>query len=541
MQAQQFDWLSELNQTITHSLVTTFGLDLVLFKDKVGGNVDTIHNVRQGVWATQTERLAYENRDNYDSYAYHRDQSFIEKGRQDKALKKSGKLFDVYRQKIMSPQEKHHVDHIVSAKEIHDDPGRLLAESDGVKLANRSKNLQSTLDKINLRKNKNPVNVFLNDSLPNSVENLNKKICQTKTQLANLPKNASNKEVLELKRKLQHYQKEVGTLSSIDQKAMRKKDFEARNDINDQINQAYYGSSKFLRNTAEDALSQGIRMTERQMIGMVLAEIWFEFTEFLPRIVDRCKKNFKFSKFWEETKKAFLNVIERVKKRFKEFISKFKDNMLSGIFSSLSTTIINIFATTSKQLGKLLRESWTGIVQVIKLITFNPNKLSRGELTREVIRILMATVSTILGVMLYQHLITLLSAVPYGDLIASFLSAFATGLLVLGTTYFIDHSSIMKKVWKYLDSLKSKYDNFLEHIKEINAELDRYVTELARIEFNLNTAELHALASALKASSNEYEKNIILKQETTRRNIKLPFEMGDKSSTIAWLKTKTKK
>ncbi|RKM22953.1 hypothetical protein D6D69_05560 [Moraxella catarrhalis] len=347
--------------------------------------------------------------------------------------------------------------------------------------------------------------------------------------------------MLELKRKLQHYQKEVGTLSSIDQKAMRKKDFEARNDINDQINQAYYGSSKFLRSTAEDALSQGIRMTERQMIGMVLAEIWFEFTEFLPRIVDRCKKNFKFSKFWEETKKAFLNVIERVKKRFKEFISKFKDNMLSGIFSSLSTTIINIFATTSKQLGKLLRESWTGIVQVVKLITFNPNKLSWGELTREVIRILMATVSTILGVMLYQHLITLLSAVPYGDLIASFLSAFATGLLVLGTTYFIDHSSIMKKVWEYLDSLKSKYDNFLEHIKEINAELDRYVTELARIEFNLNTAELHALASALKASSNEYEKNIILKQETTRRNIKLPFEMGDKSSTIAWLKTKTKK
>lgn len=67
------------------------------------------------------------------------------------------------------------------------------------------------------------------------------------------------------------------------------------------------------------------------------------------------------------------------KKRFKEFISKFKDNMLSGIFSSLSTTIINIFATTSKQLGKLLRESWTGIVQVVKLITFNPNKLSWGD------------------------------------------------------------------------------------------------------------------------------------------------------------------
>lgn len=65
MSSKTFDWSGEINQVITKSLVTTFGLDFLLFEDKKGGDVDTIQNVRQGIWATETEKTKYENKGDY--------------------------------------------------------------------------------------------------------------------------------------------------------------------------------------------------------------------------------------------------------------------------------------------------------------------------------------------------------------------------------------------------------------------------------------------------------------------------------------------
>ncbi|WEI18742.1 hypothetical protein PY247_00520 [Acinetobacter proteolyticus] len=97
MVAQAFDWSEEINKVVTKSLVTTFGLDFLLLEDKKGGDVDTIHNVRQGIWATEQEMQNYECRGKYDSEAYHRHANYIETNRINKELQKSGELKDAYR------------------------------------------------------------------------------------------------------------------------------------------------------------------------------------------------------------------------------------------------------------------------------------------------------------------------------------------------------------------------------------------------------------------------------------------------------------
>jgi hypothetical protein len=73
----EYDWLGEVGKSVTHSLVTTFGLDFLLLEDKKGGDVDTIHNVRKGIWATDIEKEKYENREKYDSDSYHKDKNYI--------------------------------------------------------------------------------------------------------------------------------------------------------------------------------------------------------------------------------------------------------------------------------------------------------------------------------------------------------------------------------------------------------------------------------------------------------------------------------
>ncbi|WP_155761496.1 hypothetical protein [Helicobacter bilis] len=47
-----------------------FGLAAAVLDSKDGGNVNTTHNVRQGIYASDKERQRYEQRGDYDSKAY---------------------------------------------------------------------------------------------------------------------------------------------------------------------------------------------------------------------------------------------------------------------------------------------------------------------------------------------------------------------------------------------------------------------------------------------------------------------------------------
>ena len=97
---------------------------------------------------------------------------------------------------------------------------------------------------------------------------------------------------------------------------------------------------------------------------------------------------------------------------------------------------------------------------------------------------------------------------------------------------------MMKKLWDFLNSMKDKYEATLDFMKEANAEINRYATELARIEFNLDVNELQLLTDSLSLATSESDRSIILKNEVEKRNIELPFEMGNSESTKAWLQAK---
>ena len=43
--ATAYPWAAEIEKTIVQSLVTTFGLDFLLFQDKIGGDVDTDYEI----------------------------------------------------------------------------------------------------------------------------------------------------------------------------------------------------------------------------------------------------------------------------------------------------------------------------------------------------------------------------------------------------------------------------------------------------------------------------------------------------------------
>jgi len=142
----RFDRLiSDCKRDVINSIVTPFGIGhLVAAYDKTGGNVDTVHNVREGVYATEKEKRLYENRGEYNSDEYHKDPNYIKINKQHSQDRKQGKATDYMTGKKLDRHKSHDLDHIKSAKEIHEDAGRVLAEIDGSTLANTDTNLAPT-------------------------------------------------------------------------------------------------------------------------------------------------------------------------------------------------------------------------------------------------------------------------------------------------------------------------------------------------------------------------------------------------------------
>ncbi|HAT1545318.1 hypothetical protein ACK33D_21185 [Aeromonas hydrophila] len=535
--AQDFPWTVELEKTVINSLVTSFGLDFLLFKDQKGGDVNTIHNVRHGVWATTDEQLCYEQREDYNSGLYHEHANYIATGERDKAKQSAGTLHDPYRNTMMGANEQRNLDHVISANEIHNDPGRVLAGLNGVELANQSSNLQTTLETVNKSKKDSSINQYL-QRLPGLINEHETQLAKDRARLATLQRGTPEQQhkARELEDTIRKTEIKVSKLKSVDPDAMRKRDAEARAPYEQQINHTYYTSRKFLHQTASAAGKAGLAMGTRQMLGMVMAEVWFELREQLPALLTKLKVNFSFETFVGSITASLKGIWERVKARFNAFLVAFKDGVFSGILGSLTTTVFNILATTHVMAIKIIRETWGVLVKGIKLLAFNPDKLSFVELCRAVTSLLSVGAATTVGSMAYAQLLPICSF-PFGAELSAFASALITGTITLGLNYFLLHSSVACKLWAFVESM-GPHAGTLKQFQTINAELDRYLAELSQLEFNLDVEELQTFTLELQSCNDELERSVVLQQQVLARGIELPFEMGNAASTRNWLASK---
>lgn len=274
-------------------------------------------------------------------------------------------------------------------------------------------------------------------------------------------------------------------------------------------------------------------MGTRQMLGLILAEVWFELRVQIPIIFEKIKNNFDIYEFFNSIQETLQGIWQRVKARFQDFLIAFKDGVFAGVFSSVTTTVFNIFATTQKMAIKIIREMWAHIVKAIKLIIFNPERLGFVDLCKSVVSILSVAVATVAGTMIYTQLIPFLSF-PFGSELAAFASALITGVITLGLNYFMIYSTLAQKIWAFAESIMPHADS-VNKFKAINAELDRYLLELSRLEFNLDTVEFHAFSQELTSCNTEIERSLLLKAEVEKRGIELPYEIGNATSTRKWL------
>ena len=514
------DLFKQYNRVVIESLLTSFGLDMLLVKDQYGGDVDTIHNVEKigeythswnnGKIQIKNEKYDplmkykslrneenYKNREEYNSKSYHKHENYIATNKENSKLKKEGMLYDGYTGEKIEVNGKTNLDHIISAKEINDDRVRILAGLKGEDLANSPENLIITNESLNKSKSAYSMNEFLNK---------------------------------EKNREEKRYSEE-----SI--KRMENLDKRARKAYKTKLNIAYYTSSNFRKDLLTSSANVGVRMGLRQAVGFLLTEVVFTVMDEFKKL-----KTEKLDEIFAAISNGIKKGFENAKLKYKELISKFKDGVIAGIIGSLTTTLTNIFFTTSKNIIRVIRQSWVSLVEALKIVLFNPDNLPFGERMRAVAKIFATTASVIVSIVVREVLTKIgIATIPVvGDELVTFIEILSMGLTSCTLLYFLDRSEIVNKAVNFLNNLPT-VSNALYYYKEQAKYFEQYAAQILSIDvenFEREVEKFNSIANKLENAKDENELNSILVGFYKEMKIKLPWQgdfdsfMKDKNSVL---------
>lgn len=477
----------QYEKIIVETLITSFGLDFLLIKDQHGGDVDTIHNVRKiGIdsemeYKNSQNKKTYENKEEYNSNKYHSHQNYKDTNKEVSTNKKNGTLYDSYTGEKISINGKTDLDHIMSAKEIHEDRGRILAELNGTDLANSPDNLTPTNPRTNRTKKADSMNKFI-----------------------------------------EKYEDEY-TPEQI--KKMKAYDVRARKNYEAKIARKYYTSSKFASNVSLQAGKLGVTMGLRQALGFVFTEIWFGVKDEFEKIGDLFSD---LSNLFLAIGRGIKNGFNRAKEKYKEIFSKFITGAVAGALSSITTTICNIFFTTAKNIIKIIRQTYASLVQAIKILFLNPDNLPFGERIRVIVKILSTAASVVIGTVINEAISkTPIGQIPIiGEIVSNFCGVLTTGILSCSILYFFDNNSIIQKVINFLNTVPT-FDKNVAYFKDQVVQFESYAAELMKIDivtFKKETSMYTDLVANIDKIKNPTEMNYILKNILNELGVQIPWE-----------------
>ncbi len=538
----------EYERVLIESIVTSFGLDFIV-KDRHGGDVDTIHNVRQidkdplMAYKNSDNQSAYDNRSEYNhGHAYRSDSTYINRGRADKAQQQNSTLHDAYRGENIAQNENRQLDHIISASEVHNDRGRSLANLNGVDLANAEENLQSTHGYINNIKSNYTTEDFIKNVLPHKEKILKERISQGKEKLATMPSSTPEerhkKELLE--HEIQKNENNLTTLKSIDRQGMAKADKKARKAYEQKIARAYYSSPQFMKDTAIAAGKVGVAMGVRQTLGFVFTEIWFAVKEEFAKSTGE----FSFEGFLTSMGEGIKRGYENAKKKYKELFAKFLSGSMAGALSSLTTTLCNMFFTTAKNAVRILRQAWGSIVEALKVLFINPENYEFGERMRAVAKILATGASIVVGTFISEAVAKLAIAnIPVvGEIIPAFIGSFATGIMTCTLLHFLDKNQKVNDLVNWLNKFQT-IDGEVRYYQQQAKFFEEYAAQLLKIDLKQFQKEVKMYGDAihmLDSVSSEKDMNTSLLHIYDTIGVKIPWEgsfdnfMTNKKATLVF-------
>lgn len=394
------DLASEYGEVISTTVISSFGLGAFFHNDQVGGNVTTIHNAQQGIYANEHTKF------DRSQYKY---SSAAKEIKQDN-FNKFGHYKDGYTGKAT---DKPVADHIVPLKSFHKNGGFMLSKEAKSAFASDKGNLIVIDDSINASKSDQTLKDFVNHQVKTEDE-INKVRFGIDERRTTAAANRANKSYdahkPELKDKTKYFMKEGGKV----------------------------------------ATKEGLQLGMRQAIGMIMYILSKEIFAELKVESKNLKQYFKEKRLVAEIKNIVSRIFTKVRMQLKNIVAAFGEGFVGGLFTSILTTIVNCFKTTSKRFIKVVREGILSIVRAVRILIAPPKDMPKQQVLREAIKLLISGLFVAGGIVIEEVFEKKLVALGIPHTIANLISTtvigIVTGISIVTVVYLLD---------KLLDQLPS--------------------------------------------------------------------------------------
>ena len=488
----------EYEHVIFRSIITSFGLD-VFIKDQYGGDVDTLHNVRAMDSDSCIKYKSIENEAAYDSRGVYSHKDVEGPGTNFQTIKhdarshymedpRNNTVQDAYEDRPLHflggskgrPTDKSaELDHVISAKSIHDDRGRALAGLSTAALADAEDNLRWTNEHLNKSMGA--------DEIPDYIE-----------KHPELP--------VDVKERM------------MDAYAQPRATYEKT------IIKAYYfdfsnpNCRQFYKKAAESATNRGIQMGIRQATGFLITELWFSVKDAIKNsdgtFGGTCRAIVDGIKF---------GIIE-AGNNYKVFFGMFGEGVLSGIFSSITSTITNMFITTGANTGRIIRQGWASMVEATSILIFNDKDQYLCDRMTSAAKVLATGASVISGTIVQEEVSNKLSTINIApdlkEVISAFSGTLCTGLMSVSLMFYIDNGPFTK-------FLTDVYGENVLQLQEQGMLFKQYCAELEKIDIKKLSWEvdyIYSLYLQLDSADSQQDVNKLLRMAVT--DLGLPSAFG---------------
>lgn len=401
--------ISDCRKEVIKSIVTPFGIGRLLAAyDKTGGNVTTVHNANQKIYANtddEYKREDYTNTKNSDG------EQFAGSGKNSvgsnftkSKMDNEGNVVDAYTGKTQSADTTS-PDHIESLSQHHKDGGFMQNSQQKADFATDEDNLALTDRSVN-----------------QSMRDYDKKEWSEKEKEQGI----KNKDRFDIDTEKLDAQVEKGKSTS------------ERHLPSDKEKAQYY-----TKESAITGMNEGAKMGMQQALGIILTEF---FTAVFDELFDIYKNGFtnglEDDKFFLVLKDRLKRIATRIKDKWKDAAIAFKDGFISGFISNLATTVINMFVTTGKRLVRIIREGMFSLFRAVKLLLYPPEGMSTEDAMHEANKLIASGLIISLGVMAEEYIEKIIASTtilsPFATILTSVLVGAITGLSVTMAVYYLD-------------------------------------------------------------------------------------------------------
>ena len=491
---------------VVDTITSQFGLASLFINSQDGGNVTTIHNAKQKIYADKKDEY---NRDIYEKGHYtpgkngnkgiwsgnSEGKKFSGNGKNSvgseftkSQMDDKGFLTDAYTNKRIKADQTS-PDHIYSLSEFHKNGGYMLSDKQKCDFATDKNNLAST---------DRSINQSLRDK--DKIE-----WAESKAD----GRTITNEEYFDIDRKSLEDAVERGNITATAHLPTNKQK-----------------ACFYVKNLAETGGKEAAMMAAYSALGVVLRDL-AQGIMIEVRLTFEQKGQESFKEIFIRFKNRLHEILAGLKEKWKDIFKGSLEAAITAFLSNIVVFVINLFFTTLKKIVSMIRAGFVSLCQAVKLLANPPADMPKEEVHYQALKILTAGIIGAASLGLSTVIEKGLQAIPglqplmmfpipsfgkeqrtVSDVIAVTLSALAGGLMTTVVLYFMDkcrasakHDKLqiqliaqsgvvvqceVAQTWCTLDDaykfFKMKVFEIAQIFKETEAELDNSLKNIEQAE-----------------------------------------------------------